>query len=171
MRALYFCPVVSFFLLFSSPNLSGRILDVYHTSTHGVALVRFRSEMCCTRLAGNTGRKNYAKNRHLRTIAQLFRAVSSQLRHVSTVGKTLLNSNIFSRPPHNTANFGPLMAESCVLLYWQRYCTALQQRASAKLCGVEQEGATYGRQGDHHVGHWPTFIVTIMFQVVVVFWH
>jgi len=26
-------------LLFSSPNLSGRRLDVYHTSTHGVALV------------------------------------------------------------------------------------------------------------------------------------
>jgi len=32
----------SFFLLsvFSSPNLSHRILDVYHTSTHGVALVQ-----------------------------------------------------------------------------------------------------------------------------------
>jgi len=27
-------------LVFSSPNLSGRRLDVYHTSTHGVALVR-----------------------------------------------------------------------------------------------------------------------------------
>ena len=40
--------------------------------------------MCCTRLAGNTGRKNDAKNRHLRTIAQLCRAISPQLRHVST---------------------------------------------------------------------------------------
>ena len=32
----------SFFLLsfFSSPNLSGRRLDVYHTLAHGVALVR-----------------------------------------------------------------------------------------------------------------------------------
>jgi len=30
----------SFFLLFSSPNLSGRRLDVYHTSTHDVVLVR-----------------------------------------------------------------------------------------------------------------------------------
>ena len=28
------------------------------------------SEMCCTRLAENTGRKNDAKNRHLGTIAQ-----------------------------------------------------------------------------------------------------
>ena len=39
----YFCPVVSFYLFsffFSSPNLSGRRLDVYHISTHGVALVR-----------------------------------------------------------------------------------------------------------------------------------
>jgi len=37
------CPVVSIFYLsiFSpSPNLSGRRLDVYHTSTHGVALMR-----------------------------------------------------------------------------------------------------------------------------------
>jgi len=30
------------------------------------------------------------KNRHLRTIAQLCRAISSQLRHVSTIGKTYL---------------------------------------------------------------------------------
>ena len=29
-----------FFYLFPSPNISGRRLDVYHTSTHGVALVR-----------------------------------------------------------------------------------------------------------------------------------
>jgi len=37
-----FCLVASsiFFYLFSSPNLSGRRVDVYHTSTHGVALVR-----------------------------------------------------------------------------------------------------------------------------------
>jgi len=27
-------------IFLSSPNLSGRTLDVYHTSTHGVALVR-----------------------------------------------------------------------------------------------------------------------------------
>jgi len=30
----------SFFFFYSSPNLSGHRLDVYHTSTHGVALVR-----------------------------------------------------------------------------------------------------------------------------------
>ena len=32
-----------FFLFFSWPNLSGRRLDVYHTSTHGVALVRIQN--------------------------------------------------------------------------------------------------------------------------------
>jgi len=36
--ALWF--LSSIFFLYSSPNLSGRRLDVYHTSTHGVALVR-----------------------------------------------------------------------------------------------------------------------------------
>ena len=28
--------------------------------------------------------------------------------------------------------------KSCVLLYWQCYCTALEQWAPAKLCGVQQ---------------------------------
>ena len=39
---IYFHAVVCsfFFFFFSSPNLSGRRLDVCHTSTHGVALVR-----------------------------------------------------------------------------------------------------------------------------------
>jgi len=27
-------------------------------------------------------------------------------------------------------------SNSCIPLHWQRYCTALQQQASAKLCGV-----------------------------------
>ena len=51
------------------------------------------------------------KNRHLRTIAQLCRAVSSQLRHVSTIGKKLLNSNMSYTYLHNMANFGALTVE------------------------------------------------------------
>jgi len=42
------------------------------------------SKMCCTWLAGNTGRKN----RHLCTIAQLCRAISSQQRHYRQSEKT-----------------------------------------------------------------------------------
>jgi len=127
-----------------------------------------RSEMCCRRLAGNTGRKNDAKNRHLSTFAQLCRAISSQLRHVSTIGKNLLSSNIFSRCPYNMVNFGPLTAE----IDWRvwgtpsyfngyRVLAALLHRS--QVVGVSQtlrrrtEGATYVRQGDHHVGNWPTF--------------
>jgi len=39
--------------------------------------------MCCKRLAGNAGPKKSPKIRYLNTIAQLFRATSSQLRHLS----------------------------------------------------------------------------------------
>jgi len=39
------------------------------------------------RLAENTGRKKVAINRHLGTIAQLCRAISLQLRHISTIRK------------------------------------------------------------------------------------
>jgi len=45
--------------------------------------------MYCTRLAVNTGRKKSPKNRHLGTIAQLCWAVSSQLKHVLTIGKSV----------------------------------------------------------------------------------
>jgi len=37
---LWFVLLPSSFFFFSSPNLSGRRLDVYHTLAHGVALVR-----------------------------------------------------------------------------------------------------------------------------------
>jgi len=51
------------------------------------------------------------KNRHVGTIAQLCRAVSSQLRQLSTIRKNLLSSNISSTCSHNMVNFGPLSAE------------------------------------------------------------
>jgi len=57
------------------------------------------------------------KNRHLRTIAQLCRAISSQLRYVSTIGKKLLSSNISPTCPYNMVNFSPLAAE-IVSLVW-----------------------------------------------------
>ena len=163
------------------------------------------------RFAENTGRKNYAKNRHLLTIAQLCRSVFSQLRHVSTIGKNLLNSITFPTCPHNMGNFGPLTDEIglgvwapqqistgfasclrcctdvahrrpsklyttfghllgwytiykfsgalapltefcqvqyslyvqvCILPYWQRYFTALQQQASAILGRGTRSGIT-----------------------------
>ena len=67
--------------------------------------------MCCARLAGNAGPKNDAKNRHLGTITQLCRAISSQLRHIWTIRKTLLNSNVSSTRSQNMENFSLLAAE------------------------------------------------------------
>jgi len=55
--ALWF--LLSFFL-FSSPNLSRRTLDVYHTSTHGVALVRIWNA-CMKRAARGLLKIQHAK--------------------------------------------------------------------------------------------------------------
>ena len=48
-------------------------------------------------------RQKLRKYRHLHTIAQLCRALSSQLRHVSTIGENLLNSNL-----HMSSQYGKL---------------------------------------------------------------
>jgi len=112
-----FCPVVSIFFFlsffFSSPNLSGRSCLPYFGTWCGLsANLGCRSEMCCARLAGNTRCKKSPKS--LGTVPQLCRAISSQLRHVSTIGKKyLLSSNMSSTCPHNMVNFGPLAAEIC----------------------------------------------------------
>ena len=45
--------------------------------------------MCCKQLAENAGHKNDAKNRQLSTVTQICQAISSQLRHVSTIGKEI----------------------------------------------------------------------------------
>jgi len=71
---------------FSSPNLSRRRLDVWHTSTHAVALVWiYDAGLKCA--ACSSLKIHDAKNCDLGTIAQLCRTISSQLRKVSTIGK------------------------------------------------------------------------------------
>ena len=104
-----------FFLLFFFARLISAVANwmstILHTWCGLSANLECRSETCCTRLAENTGRKKVDKNRHLGTIPQLCRAISSQIRHVSTIGKKLLSSNISSICPHNMVNFGPLAAE------------------------------------------------------------
>ena len=77
-----FVLILSSSIFLSSPNLSGRRLDVYHTKFGtwcGLsANLECRSEMRCMRLVANTKRKKLPKIRHLGTIAQLYHAVSSQ---------------------------------------------------------------------------------------------
>jgi len=124
-----------------------------------------------------------AKNRHLCTIAQLCRAISSQLRHVSTIGKKLVKQQYLLRMSHNMVNLGPLAAE-IVSLVWRTPANFNGFGVLAALLhgtlvvGVSQtlrrwtEGATYIRQGGHHVGHWPTFLVyiTLCFYITYVPW-
>jgi len=120
------------------------------------ANLRCRSETCCTALAANTGRKKSSKNRHLGTIAQLCRAISSQLRQYLP----------YMSPQYG--EFGPLAAEIC----WRVWRTPVNFNGfrvlaallhGTLLVGVSQtlrrwaEGATYIRQRGHHVGHWPSF--------------
>ena len=126
---------------------------------------------------GNAGRKNVAKNRHLGTIAQLCRAISSQLRHISTIGKKLVKQQYVL---HMSPQYGELGPTSV----WDRL-TSLGYPCKFQLVsrlgsvtarhlvvGVSQtlrrwtEGATYIRQGDHHVGHWPTFLVFGCIRVI-----
>jgi len=63
------------------------------------------------RLAENTGRNNSPKNRHLGTIAQLSRAIYSQLKVRIDNRKNLLSSNISFMCPHNIMKFDPLAGE------------------------------------------------------------
>jgi len=115
MRTSYILDL--FLLLFSSTNLSGSRLNVCHTSARGVACgpsanLECTSEMCCTRLAGNAGPQKSPKFA-MGTIAPLCRAISSQLRHVSTIIKKLVKHqcNISPTCPHSMVYFGPLTAE------------------------------------------------------------
>jgi len=84
--------------------------------------------------------------------------------------KNLLNSNVSPTCPHNVVNFGQLAAEIRWRVLgipanfnWFRILAALVH--GALVVGVSQtlqrwtESATYIRQGSHHVGHWPTFLV------------
>jgi len=105
--------------------------------------------------------------RNLGTVAQICWAVSSQLRHVSTIGKKLLKSNTSPICPCSMVNVGLLAAETGSLVWgtpanfnWFRVLAALLH--GTLVVGVSQslrrwtDGATYVRQGGHHVGHWPT---------------
>jgi len=98
------------------------------------------SEMCRTRLAGNTGRKNDAKKspsaHHCTNLSGYIFAIKEI---IDNRKKNLLSSNIFGTCPYNMVNFGPLAAEIVSLLWgtqqistsftsWQRYCTAKLRR-------------------------------------------
>ena len=100
-----------------------------------------RSEMCCTRLAGNAGTKKSPKICHLGTIARLCWAISLQLRHLSTIGKKT-NSNVSPTCPYNMVSFGPLVAEIC----WRVRGTPANFNGVSRLRSVTARHSSSGRQ-------------------------
>ena len=141
----------------------------FHTWCGISANLECRSETCCTRLAGNARRKKLPTICHLGTIAELCRGMSSQLKHVSTIGKKLVTQQYL---PYNMANFSLIAAEIRWRVWdtpanfnWFRILAALLH--GSLVVGVSQtswrwtEGATCIQQGGHHVVHWPTFLVLV----------
>jgi len=123
------------FYLFSSPNLIGRRLDVYHTSTHGVALVQIyiAGLKCAARgsLQIQDAKKSLKSSGHHRTTLSGY--IFATKACIDNRKKNLLSSNISSTCPDNMANFGPIAAEICWRVWgtlqismgfacWQRYC-------------------------------------------------
>ena len=100
-----------FCLLFSSPysqTLQIGCLPYFRTWCGPSANLGCRSEMCCTQLAVNTGRKKLPKIRHLDTIGRLCRTISSQLRHVSTIEKKLVKQQYVSHMSLQHGNLRPI---------------------------------------------------------------
>jgi len=127
---------------------------------------------CCTRFAENTGRKSSSKI-EIWSPSHICRAISSQLRHLSTIGKQFVKQQYLLhyvlqydqfRPTNGWDRFGYLRHPT--------YCQRVTRFGRVALLhdtlvvGVSQtlqrwtQGATYIRQGGHHVGHWPTFLVS-----------
>ena len=98
--------------LFSSPNLSGRRLDVYHTSTHGVALVRIQNA-CLKCAAGcslkKTGRKKSPFWHHRTTLSGCIFAAEACINNPE---KNLLNIDTSSTCLRNMVNVGLLTDSS-----------------------------------------------------------
>ena len=128
-----------------------------------------RSETCCSWLSENTGRKKIAKKspsgHHPTTLSGYIFATKAC---IDNPKKNLLSSNISTTCPHNMVNFGPLVVEIGPVVWgtpanFNGFSVLESLLHATVVVGISQtlrrwtEGATYIRQGDHHVGHWPTF--------------
>jgi len=114
-QAIIFLPCAFYllYLFFSSPILSGRRLDVYHTSTHGVDLVRIYNAgmkcVACGSLLIQDAKmtQKLASAHHRTTLSGCIFATEARIDN----RKKFLKSNMSSICLHNMANFGPLTAE------------------------------------------------------------
>jgi len=137
--------------------------------------------MCCARLAGNAGPKNRQK---VSIWAPSHKNLSGYIFATKACidnRKKMLNSNISSTCPYSMANFGPLAGEIGSGV-WGTPANFKGFRVLAALLhatlvvGVSQtllrwrEGATYIRQGGHHVHILVAHIVLSSSKRCNVFW-
>ena len=144
LSSSFFPRLYSFARLFSA--VADWTSTIYFHTWCGLSVnLECRSGMCCTRLAGNTWRKNSPQIR----LSQLCRAMSSQLKHVSTVRKKLVKQqHLF----HMSSQYGegelqptnhwdqlavlghPVQEISISFASWLRYCKDVAQWRSTKSC-------------------------------------
>jgi len=82
-------------------------IPYFHTWCGLSANLERTSEMCCTRLAENTGRKKSPFWHHRTILLGCIFAAEACIDN----RKKMLNIDISSTCPHNMVNFGPLTAE------------------------------------------------------------
>jgi len=140
----------SFYLLFSSPNLSRRRLDVCHTSTHGVALVRIRDAGLKCAARGSLKIQDAKKSPKIAAWAPSHKFVGLYIGNYGMYRqseKNLLHSNTSSTCSDNMVNFGPdrftSLGHPCKFQRVSHLGSVTARhsssgRQSAKLCGVEQ---------------------------------
>jgi len=149
MRTYIFSSCFFFLLLFflaKSQRSQIGCLPYFYTWCGPSANLECTSEMWCTRLAGNAERKK-SPSAHHRTTLPGYIGLSSQLRHILTIGKKLIKQQylVISPTRHNRVNIGPLTAEidwrvwapqqiSTGFASWLRYCSDVAQWRSTKLC-------------------------------------
>ena len=147
------------FLLAYSQRSQIGCLPYFHTWCGLSANLECRSEICCTRLAENTGRKNSPSAHHGTTLSVYIfttKAYIDNRKHVKQQYLLHMSSQYGEIRPTNgwdrwrvwstPANFNGFRVLASLL---QRRRSTAQQHST--------EGATYIRQGGHHVGHRPTF--------------
>ena len=133
--------------------------------------------MCRTQLTENTGRKKSPFLSPSHSFVGLYLRSWGMYRVLDNRKKNLLNTDTSSTCPHNMVNFGLLTTEIC----WRVWGTPANFNGFRVLAallhgtlvvGVSQtlrlwtEGTTYIWQGDHHVRHWPTFWLSMVWMVL-----
>jgi len=112
--ALWFLLSIFFFFLPYSQSLQVGCLPCFYTWRGLSANLWCRFETCRTRLAEKDRTQKSPKIRHLCTIAEICWAISSQRRHISTIGKKIVKQQYL---PHMSSQYGELQPTSG----WDRF--------------------------------------------------